>query len=70
MNKKDLAKRVISEMGGKENISQSWHCITRLRFNLVDAEKVNIENIKAIEGVMGAQFQNGQFQVIIGNKVS
>lgn len=69
MNKKDLAKKVISEIGGKENISQSWHCITRLRFNVVDEKKVNMENIKAIEGVMGAQFQNGQFQVIIGNKV-
>ena len=69
MNKKDVAKRVISEMGGKENISQSWHCITRLRFNVVDAGKVNIENIKSIEGVIGAQFKSGQFQVIIGNKV-
>lgn len=69
MNKKDLAKRVISEIGGKENISQIGHCITRLRFNLVDVDKVNMEKIKAIEGVMGAQFQNGQFQVIIGNKV-
>lgn len=70
MNKQELAKRIIAEMGGKENVSQSWHCITRLRFNVVDEQKVNIENIKAIEGVMGAQFQSGQFQVIIGNKVA
>lgn len=70
MNKQELAKRIIAEMGEKENISQSWHCITRLRFNVVDEKKVNIENIRAIEGVMGAQFQSGQFQVIIGNKVA
>ena len=70
MNKQELAKRVIIEMGEKENISQSWHCITRLRFNVIDEKKVNIENIRAIDGVMGAQFQSGQFQVIIGNKVA
>lgn len=70
MNKKELAKRVITEIGGKENITQGWHCITRLRFNVVDTKKVKVENIKDIEGVMGAQFQNGQFQVIIGNKVA
>ena len=70
MNKQELAKRVIIEMGEKENISQSWHCITRLRFNVVDEKKVNIENIRAMDGVMGAQFQSGQFQVIIGNRVA
>ena len=70
MNKQKLAKRIIIEMGGKENISQAWHCITRLRFNVTDEKKVNIENIRAMEGVMGAQFQSGQFQVIIGNKVA
>lgn len=69
MDKHEVAKKIIFEIGGKENISQSWHCITRLRFNLVDVEKVNIENIKSIEGVIGAQFKSGQFQVIIGNKV-
>ncbi|MDU5108940.1 MAG: beta-glucoside-specific PTS transporter subunit IIABC [Clostridium sp.] len=70
MNKVELAKKIIIEMGGKENISQSWHCITRLRFNVMDEKKVNIEKIKGMEGVMGAQFQSGQFQVIIGNKVA
>lgn len=69
MNKEEQAKKIISEIGGKENITQSWHCITRLRFNVADEKKVKLENIKEIEGVLGAQFQSGQFQVIIGNKV-
>ena len=70
MDKKELAEKIVQELGGKENILQSWHCITRLRFNVADEEKVNLEGLKALGSVMGAQYQNGQFQVIIGNKVA
>lgn len=70
MNRQKLAKKLISEIGGSENIQQSWHCITRLRFNVVDVEKVDLENIKSIEGVLGAQISGGQFQVIIGSGVA
>jgi len=70
MDKKELAEKIVQELGGKENILQSWHCITRLRFNVADEEKVNLDGLKALGSVMGAQYQNGQFQVIIGNKVA
>lgn len=70
MDKQKLAAKIIKEMGGKENIVQSWHCITRLRFNVTSNDEVNIENIKALDGVLGAQFKSGQFQVIIGNQVA
>lgn len=69
MTHKELAKEIVSKMGGTKNINQNWHCITRLRFNVKDKEKINIEEIKALEGVMGAQFQSGQFQIIIGSEV-
>lgn len=70
MDKKELAEKIVQELGGNENILQSWHCITRLRFNVADEEKVNLDGLKALGSVMGAQYQNGQFQVIIGNKVA
>ncbi|AUJ25251.1 beta-glucoside-specific PTS transporter subunit IIABC [Virgibacillus dokdonensis] len=70
MDKQKLAAKIIKEMGGKENIIQNWHCITRLRFNVTSNNEVNIDNIKALDGVLGAQFQSGQFQVIIGNQVA
>lgn len=70
MKNKELAELIIDKIGGAENISQSWHCITRLRFNVVDAKKVKLEEIKELDGVMGAQFQGGQFQVIIGSEVA
>ncbi len=64
-----LAQEIIQYCGGKENITQAWNCITRLRFHLKDREKADVKAIQALNGVLGAQFQGDQFQVIIGNEV-
>lgn len=55
---------------GQKNVDQAWHCVTRLRFNLHDKKMVDIEGIKQLNGVLGAQFSGDQFQVIVGNKVA
>ncbi|QLI78103.1 beta-glucoside-specific PTS transporter subunit IIABC [Bacillus pumilus] len=70
MENKELAQEIVNLIGGTENISQSWHCITRLRFNLNDEGQVKVDELKTLDGVLGAQFQSGQFQVIIGAKVA
>jgi len=64
-----LAQEIILYCGGKDNITQAWNCITRLRFHLKDREKADVKAIQALNGVLGAQFQGDQFQVIIGNEV-
>lgn len=69
MTNKELAQAIIEKMGGKNNITQCWHCITRLRFNVHDKQAVKLAEIKELEGVIGAQYQGGQFQIIIGNEV-
>lgn len=65
----ELASNVIKYAGGEKNIKNAWHCVTRLRFNLADKDSVDLESIKKVPGVMGAQFAGDQFQVIIGNDV-
>lgn len=65
-----LAKEIIEKVGGASNVSAVAHCMTRLRFNLKDDSKVNLEAVKAIDGVVGAVNKGGQFQVIIGTHVS
>lgn len=65
-----LAQQIITLIGGSENISQNWHCITRLRFNLLDDAKVNMKEINQLNGVIGSQFSGGQYQIIIGAKVA
>lgn len=69
MKDAELAKKIIELSGGKENISKAIHCITRLRFNLEDESKANSKAIDNLDGVLGTRYQNGQFQVIIGNNV-
>lgn len=64
-----LAQEIIQYCGGKDNITQAWNCITRLRFHLKDSKKADVKAIQALNGVLGAQFQGDQFQVIIGNEV-
>ncbi|MBE6120009.1 MAG: hypothetical protein E7189_06180 [Erysipelotrichaceae bacterium] len=64
-----LANQIIDLIGGKENVTFFTHCVTRLRFNLKDKSLVQKEAIENIEGVMGSQWQNDQYQIIIGQAV-
>ena len=64
------AKDLLEYVGGKENINAVSHCVTRMRFVLVDSKKADIDKIEAIPSAKGTFTQSGQFQVIIGNEVS
>lgn len=64
------ATLLLAAVGGRENISAVTHCVTRMRFVLVDPKKADIARIEAIGCVKGTFTQSGQFQVIIGNEVS
>lgn len=69
MNYNNVATEILSKVGGKANVKDVTHCVTRLRFTLADIKKVDQEAIKKINGVMGSINKGGQFQVIIGNEV-
>lgn len=66
----DTAKSIIDAIGGKDNVKNLTHCMTRLRFILVDESIASDELIKSIPGVIGLVKQSGQYQVIIGNNVA
>ena len=57
-------------IGGRENIQAVSHCMTRMRFVLVDPNKADVTEIEKIPAVKGTFTQAGQFQVIIGNDVA
>lgn len=65
-----LAKDIIKNVGGKENINSLTHCITRLRFQLKDESKANDTVLKNMDGVVTVLKSAGQYQVVIGNHVS
>lgn len=63
---KQVASQILDNIGETKNIKNVYHCMTRLRFNLVDLSLVNTEALNSIDGVMGIQEANNEFQVIIG----
>lgn len=69
MKYEKLAKDIIKNVGGKENVNSLTHCITRLRFKLKDESKANTEVLKNMDGVVTVIKSGGQYQVVIGNNV-
>lgn len=65
-----LANSIIENVGGKENVKEAFHCITRLRFTLKDKDLVKQDAFKGLKGVMGTNWSGDQLQVIIGNEVN
>lgn len=64
-----LAKNIIANVGGKDNVISLTHCVTRLRFKLKDEAKANDDVIKNMDGVVTLIKTAGQYQVVIGNHV-
>ena len=70
MDYEGLAKEILTDVGGKENINTAWHCATRLRFKLKDEAKAQTEKIENLDGVVTVVQSAGQYQVVIGNSVA
>ncbi|KAF1299289.1 PTS beta-glucoside transporter subunit EIIBCA [Enterococcus sp. JM4C] len=69
MNYDGLAKKIVSSVGGKKNVRNVTHCVTRLRFELKDESLVLGKELEKENGVLGIANTGGQFQVIIGPEV-
>lgn len=65
-----LARIIIQNVGGRDNIISLTHCITRLRFKLKDESKANTDILKATDGIVTVMKAGGQYQVVIGNHVA
>ncbi|MGL6219756.1 MAG: beta-glucoside-specific PTS transporter subunit IIABC [Lacrimispora sphenoides] len=70
MNYNQIAKDIITNVGGSDNIRGLTHCFTRLRFELRDTKKAKKEVIEHLEGVISVVESGGQFQVVLGTKVT
>lgn len=66
----DMAKEIIENVGGKENILDVECCTTRLHLELIDASIIDEDNIKktGAKGIM--KFSDCEIQIIIGSNVN
>lgn len=65
----DLAQKIVSLVGGKENINTVYHCQTRLRFKLKDESKADQDALNNMDSVAKCLISGGVFQVVIGTHV-
>ncbi|WP_307893135.1 PTS transporter subunit EIIC [Bacillus swezeyi] len=63
-----LARHILEQIGGAENVADYTHCMTRLRITPVSSQKANIKSIKALEGVIGV-VEGETLQIILGTGV-
>ncbi len=69
VNFDELGVSIVDLAGGAGNILSVTNCATRVRLRLVDDSRAKLEDIKKLKGVMGALFNIGQLQIIIGPDV-
>lgn len=65
-----LARDIICEVGGEDNIVNATRCATRLRLVLKSTPASAKEKISSMPGVITVVENNGQFQVVVGTHVS
>lgn len=70
MKHEQAVNQMIQAIGGKSNINNAWHCMTRLRFNLKDKEQIDYQTLEKIPGVVGTKYQSDQLQIVIGTTVA
>lgn len=69
MRIQELSQKIVQYVGGESNIKNLTHCATRLRFELIQDELADLNALKELDGVLTAQVQGNQTQVVIGATV-
>ncbi|XKM12843.1 PTS transporter subunit EIIC [Orbaceae bacterium ac157xtp] len=70
MDYQNIAKQILELIGGNDNIYELTHCFTRLRFKLKNTQNADKARLLQTEGVISVVESGGQYQVILGNKVT
>lgn len=65
-NYRQIAEQIIENIGGKENVEQAAHCVTRLRLTLKNQELVDQDALLEVPLVKGAFLNAGVYQIVIG----
>lgn len=68
-NNKQIAEQVLAAVGGKGNLKDATHCMTRLRLYLKDDSIPKDDEVKALSGVLGVVRGGQQYQIVIGTNV-
>ncbi|MFT3861960.1 PTS transporter subunit EIIC [Micropruina sp.] len=65
MDYADLSRQIVGLVGGNQNVATFTNCMTRLRLDLVDPGKADLDAIKKLPGVLGV-VSGEQVQIVVG----
>lgn len=64
MTYKSMAKTILMDIGGCENVSSLDYCSTRLRFGVKDDSQTDMVHLKYEKGIIGAYKSGKTYQVV------
>ena len=71
MNKYDeTGQKILVAVGGKDNVDEAFHCVSRIRFYLKNINLINKQALQQISEVYEFKYEDGQLQVLLGSDVS
>lgn len=66
MTNREIAEIIVKNLGGKGNLKSIENCMTRIRIIVKDLAKVNADEIKKIDDVLGVSCDDDYVQVVVG----
>jgi len=70
MNYDVMSDKILESIGGRENIKRIYHCVTRLRFELIDESLYQADKAMMIPDIPGVFLRFGEYQFVIGVEVT
>lgn len=70
MKYEELVNGVTENLGGLSNIKLATHCATRLRMQVFNSEKMNLDKLSKVKGVYGIRdIGDGEVQIVVGTDI-
>lgn len=69
MEYRDLAKVILKNIGGRQNVENMTHCMTRLRLKLKNNDLINRKKLTNIKEISGVVMFKGECHLIMGPMV-
>lgn len=65
-----MCSEILEAVGGSQNVKNVFHCVTRLRIVPANRDKVDMEKLNSVSGLLKVIESSGQLQCVVGTTVA
>lgn len=65
-----MCSEILEAIGGSKNVKNVFHCVTRLRIVPVNRDKVDMDKLNSVSGLLKVIESSGQLQCVVGTTVA